>query len=507
VLTYFVPSVFSRLLWGGIAVARGNFAVPCTVAQFVVSGLLIALPTISLGATFPVAVRICTPNVASIGRGTARVYAANTAGAMVGALLAGLVLIPAYGTRVSLLITAALFAAAGIFLIWRKEGGWKTVNDRRVQIGATVMAALAIVAMILPHQIVLNFLPPIYGSAQTIYHGEGIAHTVDILRTKQNVTVMSIAGNMEADSSYVQRRHFILKADLPLLLQRDPRDVAVIGLGLGITLSAIARYPGIQHVQVIELSPEMVKAQAHVEGLTGGVLQNSKVRVRIDDGRNFLAMSNASFDMITADPIHPRNSGVGYLYTREYYEAMKRRLRPDGIVCQWMPMYEISKKSFDVAFRTFVSVFPHASFWYVRGHGLFVATLGRFAIDYPTLAERLEDPVVKRDLASINIFGPTDFLSYMLMGPPEISAYMAANPSQLLNTDDNAYLEYHTPFEFLLSNRIEVAAIVAGLLPYAGLDIEAIQGLPPGDQQRLMEAWGRRRDRIVPEVISPPEVR
>jgi len=254
---------------------------------------------------------------------------------------------------------------------------------------------------------------------------------------------------------------------------------------------------GIEKVQVIELSPEMVKAQAHVEDITGGVLHNPKVQVRIDDGRNFLAMTDASFDMITADPIHPRDSGVGYLYTREYYEALKRRLRPGGVVCQWMPMHQMSKRSFDVSFRTFAAVFPNASFRYVPRVGLFVATQGPFSIDYQALAKRLEDPVVKADLASIHISSdPADFLSYMLMGPDEISAYLAANPSDTLNTDDNAYLEYHTPFEFLSLNR----TVVAGLVPYAGLDLKIIRNLPDGDKQRLLASWLHRRDQIVGEL-------
>jgi spermidine synthase len=307
-----------------------------------------------------------------------------------------------------------------------------------------------------------------------------------------------VNGTMEADTTYAQRRHFILKADLPLLLHPAPRDVAVVGLGLGITLGATARFPDVEKVQVVELNPEMVKAHGYLEDVSGRVLSNPKVKVRIDDGRNFLAMSGEQFDIITADPIHPRVSGVGYLYTNEYYENLKQRLNAGGVVCQWMPMYRISKQSFDVAFRTFVSVFPNASFWYVRGHGLFVATQGPFIVNFVDLERRIADPVVQADLASINIHGPLEFLSYMLMGPDEIRAYLAANPSAVLNTDDNAYLEYHTPFEFLEPTR----KIIDGLLPYAGLDLGIIRGLTEGDRQRLTELWQQRKAELLPEVSA-----
>ena len=236
----------------------------------------------------------------------------------------------------------------------------------------------------MPQQIVTNLVYASWIPRQVIYHGEGVAHNVDIFKSG-DITTMTINGGGEADNSYPARRQFLLKAHLPLLLHPDPKDVAVVGLGLGITLSATNRNPKVQNIEVIELTREMVEAQRYVEDISGGVLRSSKVHLRIDDGRNFMAMSDRSFDMITADPIHPRNTGVGYLYTQEYYESIKRRLRPQGVVCQWMPMYEMSKRSFDVAFRTFVSVFPNASFWLVGQNGLFVATAAPFRIDYGDL--------------------------------------------------------------------------------------------------------------------------
>jgi spermidine synthase len=160
-------------------------------------------------------------------------------------------------------------------------------------------------------------------------------------------------------------------------------------------------------------------------------------------------------------------------------------------------MYRISKKSFDVAFRTFVSVFPNASFWYVRGHGLFVATQGNFSVDYKDLEQRMEDPVIKADMASINIRGAAQFMSYMLMGPDEISAYLTAFPGPL-NTDDNAYLEYHTPFEFLESTK----TIVAGLIPYAALDVNVIRNASDDERNQLMQEWNRRKAELLPEFDS-----
>ncbi len=498
ILTYFAPALFSRLLFSSLAISEANFGWRYIAAQFIVSACLIMVPALLLGATFPVAVRICTPSLAVVGRGVATVYAANTVGAILGALFGGMVLIPAVGSHRSLVVIAAIFVGAGVLLLLRQNGpaDWARLKDP-ITVGMLLLFLLsAVVGWAMPRQTVTNLYYASWRHPYVIYHGEGIAHNVDIFKSG-DITTMAINGAGEADTSYAQRRHFILKAHLPLLLHPDPKNVAVIGLGLGITLSATNRNPKVQNIQVIELSREMVEAQRYLEDISGGVLRSPKLHLRIDDGRNFMAMSDRSFDMITADPIHPRNTGVGYLYTREYYESIKRRLGPQGVVCQWMPLSGMSKESFDVAFRTFVTVFPNASFWYV-GTGLFIATVEPFQIDFRDLVARMQDPAVKGDLNSIDIHAAPELLALMLMGPDEIARYFASIPSHDLNTDDNAYLEYHTPFE-LLKPRYK---IVAGLLPFAGLDLRDVHNISPEERGKVIQAWERRKIELQEEVRS-----
>lgn len=335
---------------------------------------------------------------------------------------------------------------------------------------------------------------------EVLFHGEGVTQTVDIVRSDRGHTIMMVNGNIEADTTFLQRRHFILKGHLPLLLHPDPRRVAIVGLGLGITLGATARNPAVDVIRLIELSPEMVRAHRLNPQIAGDILVNPKVHLRIDDGRNFMTVSDESFDMITADPIHPRISGVGFLYTREYYEAIKARLRPGGIVTQWMPMYRISKRSFDVAFRTFFSVFPNASFWYVRGHGLLVATLDEFSINYADLKARFGHPIVRKDLASIGIDSPEALLGHMLMDSKSIAAYLESAEDGPLNTDDNAYLEYQVPFEFLE----KTDDIVAALVPKAGWDVDSLlRNADSRARARVNRSFVDRLERILPELSEP----
>jgi spermidine synthase len=357
------------------------------------------------------------------------------------------------------------------------------------------------IAVALPRQTVLNYNMQRSSQPTMVYHGDGVSNTVEILKNDADNVIMMINGNIEADTSYIQRRHFILKADLPLLLHPDPKDVAIVGLGLGITLAATARYPTVENIRLIELSPEMVAAHSHLKALTGNILANPRVNLRIDDGRNFMAMSDESFDMITADPVHPRITGVGYLYTREYYESIKSRLRADGVVTQWMPMYHISPGSFDVAFRTFAEVFPNATFWYVRGHGLFVATKQPMQIGCRTLVANFDDSNVKADLASIDIRSPAELLGYMLMDSEHIARYLARNQDRRINTDDNAHLEYRTPFEFM--GRTD--EIMPDMVKYAGWDPARIFGPDCSDdlKQAALRYHDTRVSRIIEELREP----
>src|SRR5271165_3882297 len=309
-LTYFVPAVFARVLFHWIG-AKDHFAVGYVAAQFIVSAALILVPTLLMGATFPVAVRICTPTLRAVGRGVSSVYAANTIGAVIGALFGGMVLIPAVGTRKGLLVIAAIFVSAGILLLLRQGAlgrgvgrgiGWGTLKQPLPAALLLLFVAAAAVGLAMPQQTVTNLYNYIrWIHPQVIYHGEGVAHNVDILRTGTGpdaITTMTINGGGEADTSCPARRQFILKAHLPLLLHPDPKDVAVVGLGLGITLSATNRNPNVQNIEVIELTREMVKAQSYLEDVSGGVLRSPKVHLRIDDGRNFMAMSDRRFDKI-----------------------------------------------------------------------------------------------------------------------------------------------------------------------------------------------------------------
>ncbi|HZU95739.1 MAG TPA: fused MFS/spermidine synthase [Planctomycetota bacterium] len=491
-----VPPVFGGLFLSLAKLGQGSFAVSLVLAPLLVSFVVLALPTSLLGATFPAAVRAYGDAIGRPGAAVGRVSAANTLGAILGAAGAGFVLVPVLHTKAALAAVAAAFVVNGLYL------GFGKLSGRLLAGACALVLAFAGTDLLIPYRPVLNYNQREASGAKVVYHAEGPSATIDLLQSPsaemngRDATSLVIGGNIEADNSPTQMRHFILKAHLPLLYLEHPRDVLVVGLGMGLTLHSSLGHPGVEHIQVVELSPEIRDAHAYLKDVNQDAIHDPKVSVRIDDGRNYLKFADAHYDMITADPIHPKVTGVGYLYTTEYYRSIKEHLRPGGVVCQWMPIYQMSPRSLRSAFKSFLEVFPQGTFWYVKNHGLFVARDGEPTIDAALLMKKLADENVRRDLASIHASTPEELLSLLLLGPEEARAYVNGDASAPLNTDDFPYLEYQCPREIFFRPRQNVEELVRYARPRADL----VRGLDPAIVARFEEAVKGRNERLVGEL-------
>ena len=481
-LLHAIPGVFGRLLAGVATLMPGLEDHALVATTLLASFPLLVVPATLLGATFPVALRIYTTNIAHVGSRTGNIYASNTVGAVLGSLCAGLVMIPTLGASATIAVIAVLFLAVGTALARVRVGlGERALAVSKIGPAGAVTLLCGAGTLLLPYRPTLNFNQSTLADAELLYHAEGVQNTIDVVRSRTGATSLIIGGNVEADNGYRQRRHFVLKGHLPLMLMDDPASVLVVGLGMGITLQTTARHPGLERIDVIELSPDILAAQAHLADVNGNVVANPIVHVRIDDGRLFMKMSTNRYDMITADPIHPKISRVGYLYTKEYYESIRERLNEGGVVCQWMPIYQIAPLRLRSAIKTFLAVFPNATLWYVEGHALLVAKKSLPSIDYGLLKQKFDDPRIREDLASIDIHSPEELLSHLLMGPAEIRAYIEDDRDVPLNTDDYPYLEYFVPRDLFHTTAENVRDFAAHLVDPADL----VENIPADAADRL----------------------
>ncbi|MBW2667863.1 MAG: fused MFS/spermidine synthase, partial [Deltaproteobacteria bacterium] len=492
-LIYAVPGIFGRLLTG-VATLLDRGEATLVVSTLVASFLLLVIPATLLGATFPVALRLYTTNIARVGSRTGRLYAANTVGAIFGSLAAGMILLPSLGATASLAIIATLFFGVGAALASLGVGtGEPALPLRRVGMAGVATLLPVVISLALPYRVTLNFNQQNLEGSELVYHAEGVQNTIDVMRSPSGATALVIGGNVEADNSYRQRRHFVLKGHLPLLFLAEPKSVLVVGLGMGITLQATARHPGLERIDVVELSPEILEAQSQLGETNGHVIENPLVHVRIDDGRLFMKLSSNRYDMITADPIHPKISRVGYLYTAEYYRSIRDRLTEGGVVCQWMPTYQISPLRFRSAVKTFVEVFPEATLWYVESHALLVAKTDSSSIDFRLLEQKFRNPSIREDLASIDIHSPAELLSHLLMGPEELRAYLHDTPEVPINTDDHPYLEYFVPRDLFATTPDNTREFAEHLADPAHL----VRNLPPDAATSLRELSRERSRRLL----------
>ena len=144
---------------------------------------------------------------------------------------------------------------------------------------------------------------------------------------------------------------------LPMVLHGNPKDVLVVGMGGGATPGAVSQYPGAQ-IQIVELAEGVRQAAQFFKHVNYDLLTQPNVSVRIDDGRNFLALTDRRFDVVTADIIQPGHAGAGHVYSREYFSLVRNAMKDDGVVLQWIghrPRLEYT------LIMRFLDVFPDAT--------------------------------------------------------------------------------------------------------------------------------------------------
>ena len=235
------------------------------------------------------------------------------------------------------------------------------------------------------------------------------------------------------DAPGMARYHQLL-GQLPMLVHPDPREVLVIGLGGGATPGAVSRYGGAS-VDVVELSPSVVRAAAFFSHINNDVLRQPNVHLVVDDGRNFLLLNKKKYDVITADIIQAHHAGSGNLYSREYYELAKSALKDDGVMVQWINSGQTTL--YPMIVRTFLDVFPEASVW---SYGtLFVGSKKPPQLDESSIARRFSQPGVRDAAAPTGLTGPETLLGLYSGDGATFRRSVGEGP---ILTDDRPLTEY-----------------------------------------------------------------
>jgi spermidine synthase len=389
---------------------------------------------ILMGLAFPIAIHLgASPRAGESAPDTARrvgrLYSVNVIGAIAGALIGGFVLLPLLGTRLALVALAALYGASGVVLMWP--------HPKRVRLLGLCAASgvlVAVLASAVPDPFAAAYQRRHGGDMREFWREEGVQTAVSV-HASQFRRALYLDGLHQAnDTPDMVRLHRII-GHLPMVLHPSPIDALVIGLGGGATPGAVSQHPGTS-VQVVELSNSVRKAASFFAHVNYDVLNQPNVRIRVDDGRNFLALSGEKFDVITADIIQPVHAGAGNLYSREYFTLVREALKPGGVALQWIGHREPTQ--YALIMRTFLEVFPHATLWF--DGNLMVGAPGPLRINASTLAAKRQSATTAAALDEVGLTSFDVLASWYTAGPEAMRRFVDSGP---ILTDDHPLVEYH----------------------------------------------------------------
>jgi spermidine synthase len=481
--------------------------------EFLLSGALMLGPALGCGAVFPLAVRLAGGEAA--GRAVGTLYAANTVGAIAGSFAGGFLLVPAVGIRATLLLAVLLNLACAFAVAL-------AVPPRRPALRTAVLAGVPLLCLAVP------LLAPAWSAAtmssgvavyarslsqlsrrefearrqraRLLFYDEGLTTTVSV-EADGRAIYLRVNGKTDA-STGVDMPTQVLLGHLPLLLHPAPADAVVIGLGSGISVGSALRHP-FRRVTVVELEPAVVTASRFFDGVSGRPLADPRTRLVVNDARNFLLLTRERFDVIVSEPSNPWMTGAASLFTREFFALARERLRPGGVFGQWVQLYSLTPDMLRTIVRTFAAVFPHAAvFQSASGDTVLVGSATPLRPDYPALAARLAAPAVADDLARVGIRDVADLAARLVLDATDVERFVQ---TAVLNTDDNAHVEFTAPRTLYVDAVAENLQRMTGAFQAGGPWLDALAGTAPDGfaatlAARLLERGQPRQAEAVARV-------
>ncbi|HXG89275.1 MAG TPA: fused MFS/spermidine synthase [Vicinamibacterales bacterium] len=436
--------------------------------QALIAIVLLAPMTIAFGAAFPFAVAVATRRDDRVSADLGFIYAINTAGAIVGALLAGFVLIPTVGLHGTIRVVTIVGAIGSLVILLLGH-----VNGRARLVAGTTAVAVLLLGAFLPtwDRLLLSSGAYKYASVmegqdlrtgltagEVLYYGEGPSGTVAV-RKVGGTTSLSIDGKVDASNAGDMLTQRLL-AHMPMLLHPDPKRIAILGLGSGVTLGSALTHP-IAHADVLEISPEVVEASRYFDAENHRAAVDPRTNIIVGDGRTHLLLTRQTYDVIVSEPSNPWMAGIASLFTREFFQAARDRLAPGGVLCQWAHTYDISTRDLQSIAATFVSVFPDGTLWLVGdGDVLLIGSNAPLGPRMDGMAQAWHRPGVAADLASVGAREPFQLLSMFVAEGQALAAWAANAPVQ---SDDRAALEFSGPQSAFGRNAADNAALLRTL--------------------------------------------
>jgi spermidine synthase len=410
-------------------------------AAFRLSFLTLLPATFALGMTFPLVIKAAA-QAGRVGAHVGRLYAINTLGGVLGALGGGFLLLPLLGTHGSILLLALTLIFAGVGL------ARSAASLSRPWLAATALLLLCAAGAYTqaPQDVsrALNrgYIPKDH---RVLHYREGIEGTVAVSEpldesggSNRVLWINRVQATASIEKGVRMNR---LQGVLPLLFDRDPKNVLFMCFGSGITCGTLA-LAGFDRIDAVEISPDVLAAAPLFAVDNLDVLHRKNVRFHLDDGRNFLLTSRDRYDFITFEPMPLALAGVSTFYTREYYALCRDRLQPDGMVSQWVPLHSLSPELVRALARTFTAVFPHACAFFINADLFLLGSNQPLLLDLAAAERRLQAPELHAVLAATSLCDPYEVLCAYLLDDAALRRFAGAGP---VMGDDRPWAEFEAP--------------------------------------------------------------
>jgi len=442
------------MLWALVLGTHKTFA-GLVFAQFATCALAMLPAAIVFGFNFPVVTVLIAKyggSENSPSRAVGVACAANTLGAIVGAIATGFWLVPTLGSYRLIAATAAVNFAIAVFLLARQVPRRTILLTGNAALAAFVVAASWSGMFYDAATANFNMITSraLYPSTLRL---EEVAHLTDVLFAEdgQNASIavvqsehnLALLTNGKTDASTGDEVTQLMLGHLGMMLHPGPRKVLIIGFGSGMTASAVARYRDVQRIDCVEIEPAVIRAAPYLDPLNRDVLKDPRLHVVVDDARNFLFTSPDQYDLIVSEPSNPWIAGVATLFTEEFYGQVHSHLAPGGMMVQWVQAYSIFPDDLRTILGTLAHQFPKVTVWQGQSRDLMLLAQtkpGQFTLD--TARDYWSVPELKADYESMGLKSAEGLVAYHVLDDADLRTLVANAPR---NTDDLTRLEYRAP--------------------------------------------------------------
>lgn len=429
------------------------------VSWVLIAGMVVLPVSLISGYQFPVLFALLGQGRQGVAEQVGRAYAFNTVGSILGALLAGFVIIPRLGAVDSwraVVVLLALAAAVSVVMAWLREPS-KQPGRTAAALGLVTLAITALFSLgptgVWRHEPIgagraaitsfdRNSLKQWLGEsrARTVWEADGKESSVRL--SDNHSYAFSINGKCDG-SVWEDRGTQSMLAVLPTLLHPQAKSAFVVGLGTGMSAGWLAKLDAIERVDVAELEPAILKVAEAAKQANGDPLANPKVHVFLGDAREYMLTSKAKYDVIASEPSNPYRAGIASLFTLEFYRVVAEHLNEGGIFAQWVQGYEVDVATLRTVTRTIREVFPSVEIWQSQA-GDFEIIASKIPRRYSRAdwERKLAEPVLQDLVPRVWMVEGVEGLLSHFVADTALVQEITDFPEVVVNTDDANVLEY-----------------------------------------------------------------